>query len=34
VNSGDRAKIEQDLVAKENAIEKHLADIEAQAPKS
>jgi hypothetical protein len=34
VSSGDRAKIEQDLVSKENAIEKHLADIEAQAPKS
>jgi hypothetical protein len=34
VNSGDRAKIEQDLVDKENAIEKRLADIRAQAPKS
>jgi hypothetical protein len=34
VTSADRAKIEQNLVAKENAIEKHLADIEAQAPKS
>src|SRR6202142_298840 len=34
VTSGDRAKIEQDLVNKENAIEKRLADIRAQAPKS
>jgi hypothetical protein len=34
VTSNDRKKIEQDLVNKENDIEKHLADIQAQAPKS
>jgi len=26
--------VEQDLVTKENEVEKHLADIEAQSPKS
>jgi hypothetical protein len=34
VNSGDREKVSQDLVSKENAIEKRLADLRAQAPKS
>jgi hypothetical protein len=34
INSSDRAKVEQDLVSRENEVEKHLADIEAQSPKS
>jgi hypothetical protein len=34
VTSNDRKKIEQDLVNKENEIEKHLADVQAQAPKN
>ena len=34
ITSNDRKKVEQDLVNKENDIEKHLADVEAQAPKS
>jgi hypothetical protein len=34
ITSNDRKKVEQDLVDKENEIEKHLADIEAQNPKS
>jgi hypothetical protein len=34
VTSNDRKKIEQDLVNKENDIEKRLADIQAQAPRS
>ena len=34
VTSNDRKKVEQDLVNKENDIEKRLADIQAQAPKS
>ena len=34
INSNDRVKVEQDLVTKENEVEKHLADIEAQSPKS
>jgi hypothetical protein len=33
VNSSDRKKIEEDLVAKMNEIDKRLADIQAQAPK-
>ena len=33
VNSTDREKVEQDLVSRENEVEKHLADIEAQSPK-
>lgn len=33
VNSSNREKIEQDLVSKESQVEKHLSDIEAQAPK-
>ena len=33
INSTDRQKFEQDLVTKENQVEKHLADVEAQAPK-
>ena len=32
-NSSDRAKAEQDLVNRENQVEKHLVDVEAQAPK-
>src|SRR5476651_1677517 len=34
ITSNDRKKVEQDLVNKENEIEKHLADIQAQNPKS
>ena len=34
INSSDRVKVEQDLVARENEVEKHLQNIEAQAPKS
>ncbi len=34
VTSSDRKKVEQDLIDKENAIEKRLADIQAAAPKS
>lgn len=34
ITSNDRKKVEQDLVNRENDIEKHLADVEAQAPKS
>src|SRR5271170_246571 len=34
INSNDRSKVEQDLVTKENEVEKHLADIQAQSPKS
>src|SRR5580698_2951563 len=34
INSSDRIKVEQDLVSKENEVEKHLQDIEAQSPKS
>ena len=34
ITSSDRKKIEQDLVDRENQIEKHLADIQAQNPKS
>ena len=34
ITSNDRKKVEQDLILKENEIEKHLADIQAQAPKS
>jgi hypothetical protein len=34
INSSDRVKVEQDLVSKENEVEKHLQDIEAQSPKS
>jgi hypothetical protein len=34
ITSNDRAKVEQDLVNKENEIEKRLADIQAQNPKS
>jgi hypothetical protein len=34
ITSNDRKKVEQDLVNKENDIEKRLADIQAQAPKS
>ena len=34
ITSNDRKKIEQDLVDRENQIEKHLADIQAQNPKS
>jgi type II secretory pathway component PulM len=34
VTSTDRKKVEQDLISKENDIEKRLADIQAQAPKS
>jgi len=34
VTSNERKKVEQDLVNKENEIEKRLADIQAQAPKS
>lgn len=34
INSNDRAKVEQDLVNRENDVEKHLSDIEASAPKS
>ena len=33
VNSSDRKKIEEDLVAKMNEIDKRLADVEAQSPK-
>jgi hypothetical protein len=33
VNSSDREKAEQDLVSRENQVEKHLADVEAQSPK-
>ena len=33
VNSSDRKKIEEDLVAKMNEIDKRLADIQAQSPK-
>jgi hypothetical protein len=33
ITSNDRKKIEQDLVNRENEIEKHLADIQAQNPK-
>jgi hypothetical protein len=33
VNSSDRKKIEEDLVAKMNDIDKRLADVEAQSPK-
>ncbi|HYA44670.1 MAG TPA: hypothetical protein VED59_03625 [Acidimicrobiales bacterium] len=32
-NSSERAKAEQDIVNRENQVEKHLAEIEAQAPK-
>jgi hypothetical protein len=34
ITSTDRKKVEQDLITKENDIEKRLADIQAQAPKS
>jgi type II secretory pathway component PulM len=34
ITSNDRKKVEQDLVTRENEIEKHLADIQAQNPKS
>jgi hypothetical protein len=34
ITSNDRKKVEQDLILKENDIEKRLADIQAQAPKS
>jgi hypothetical protein len=34
INSNDRAKVEQDLVNRENEVEKHLSDIEASSPKS
>jgi hypothetical protein len=34
ITSNDRKQIEQNLVMKENEIEKRLADIQAQAPKS
>ena len=34
VGSSDRKKIGQGLVDKENDIEKRLADLQAQAPKS
>ncbi len=34
INSSDRMKVEQDLVSRENEVEKHLTDIEAQSPKS
>ena len=34
ITSNDRKKVEQDLVDKENNIEKRLADIQAQSPKS
>ena len=34
ITSNDRAKVEQDLVNKENEIEKRLADLQAQNPKS
>jgi hypothetical protein len=34
ITSSDRKQIEQDLVSKENVIEKRLADLQAQAPKS
>jgi hypothetical protein len=34
ITSSDRKKVEQDLVDKENAVEKRLADIQAQNPKS
>jgi hypothetical protein len=34
ITSNDRKKVEQDLVDKENEIEKRLADLQAQAPKS
>jgi hypothetical protein len=34
ITSNERAKVSQDLVNKENDIEKRLADIQAQNPKS
>jgi len=34
ITNNDRKKVEADLVAKENEIEKRLADVQAQAPKS
>ncbi len=34
ITSNDRKQVEQDLINKENDIEKRLADIQAQAPKS
>jgi hypothetical protein len=34
ITSNDRKKVEQDLVNKENEIEKRLSDLQAQAPKS
>jgi hypothetical protein len=34
ITSSDRKQVEQDLIVKENEIEKRLADIQAQAPKS
>jgi len=34
VSSSSKKKITEDLINKENDIEKHLADIQAQAPKS
>ena len=34
ITSSDRKKVEQDLVNKENDIEKRLSDLQAQAPKS
>ena len=34
ITSSDRKQVEQDLIVKENEIEKRLSDIQAQAPKS
>ena len=34
ITSSDRKQVEQDLIVKENEIEKRLGDIQAQAPKS
>ena len=34
ITSNDRKKVEQDLILKENEIEKRLTDIQAQAPKT
>jgi len=34
ITSSDRKQVEQDLILKENEIEKRLSDIQAQAPKS
>jgi hypothetical protein len=34
ITSNDRKKVEQDLVNRENEIEKHLADIQSQNPRS